>query len=101
MSKIGGYAIINLKDVALTFGAAETTVVPGVYAQALAALTNRKAVLISGLNGGDTGAIKKHADTWATISDETEGTLTVRGVADGKTLLLHIDNNDGVIAEVG
>lgn len=101
MSKIGGYAIINLKDVPLVFGASDTVEVPGAYAAALSALTNRKACIISGLNAGEAGAPKKHADTWATISNETEGSLTLRGAADGKTLLVHISNGDGVVAEVG
>lgn len=104
MSKRGGYAILDLADTPLVFGAAATVSVPGITAAAAAAYASRRAVLVSGLTASDgaNGTATAYPDSFGAVSaGTTAGTYTVRFSAAGKVALLHVGTNDGVIAEMG
>lgn len=104
MSKRGGYAILDLNDMPLTFGATASVKIPGITAATAAAYVSRRAVLVSGLTAAEEadGAATAYPDSFGAVSPgATAGTYTVRFSAAGKTALLHVDGSDGVIAEVG
>lgn len=93
--KSGGYAILNLKDTALTSGATGGVTIAGTRAQLVGAQRNRKAVLVSGINVG--GVL--YPDTFGALW-ENNGTLSVYCPINGGMAQVHVDANDGVIIEL-
>lgn len=103
--KIGGYSILDLKDTPLVLAAEAAVTIPGTYAAISAALANRKAVMVSGLNVAQADAEASTAvtypDTWGTAWRNDATHVSVRCSIGGQVAQIHVANGDGVTAEVG
>lgn len=105
MSKLGGYAILDLQDTPLVASAANGVNIPGTYAALQGAVNARKAVLVSGLNmaaaDADASTATPYPDSFGTVWQNAEDTLSVRFAANGQTAQVHITSGNEVTVELG
>lgn len=104
MSKVGGYIILNLKDTPLVASAASGTTIAGTYDILQAAMRNRKAVLVSGINvapvDGEVSVAVAYPDTFGAAWVNAENTISVRCFINGVAAQVHVSNDDGVTVEL-
>lgn len=103
MSKKGGYAIVDLRDSPLVDSNTEKVTITGTYSIASQALANRRAVLLSGITLKENAQADalQFPDSFGTAWQETQNQISIRAAAGGKVLMVHVTDDDGVIAEVG